>query len=48
MCTFNQALFKLVKAGRVTEKDALAKASNPQGLEMNLRGIFLSEGAIVG
>src|SRR5450432_548504 len=44
MCTFNQSLFNLVKAGRITEKEALAKASNPQALEMNFKGIFLNEG----
>ncbi len=44
MLNFNQALFNLVKAGKVTEKDALAKASNPQALEMNFKGIFLDEG----
>jgi twitching motility protein PilT len=44
MCTFNQSLFNLVKAGRVTEKEALLKASNPQALEMNFKGIFLNEG----
>ena len=49
MLTFNQSLFNLVKAGRVTEKEALAKASNPQALEMNFKGIFLNEGGrIVG
>ncbi len=49
MCTFNQSLFNLVKAGRVTEKEALLKASNPQALEMNFKGIFLNEGGrIVG
>ncbi len=48
MITFNQSLFNLVKSGRVTEKDALSKASNPQALEMNFKGIFLSEGRIVG
>jgi twitching motility protein PilT len=49
MCTFNQSLFNLVKAGKVTEKDALTKASNPQALEMNFKGIFLNEGGrIVG
>src|SRR5712675_1758113 len=30
MITFNQSLFNLVKAGRVAEKEALAKATNPQ------------------
>jgi twitching motility protein PilT len=49
MITFNQSLFNLVKAGRVSEKEALAKASNPQALEMNFKGIFLNEGGrIVG
>jgi twitching motility protein PilT len=44
MITFNQSLFNLVKSGRVTEKEALTKASNPQALEMNFKGIFLNEG----
>jgi twitching motility protein PilT len=44
MQTFNQALFNLVKEGKITEKEALSKASNPQALEMNFRGIFLDEG----
>ena len=49
MLTFNQSLFNLVKAKRITEKEALAKASNPQALEMNFKGIFLNEGGrIVG
>src|SRR5271154_4946177 len=49
MLTFNQSLFNLVKSGKVTEKEALAKASNPQALEMNFKGIFLNEGGrIVG
>lgn len=44
MINFNQALFNLVKLGKVTEKEALGKASNPQALEMNFKGIFLDEG----
>ena len=49
MITFNQCLFNLVKAGRITQKEAMAKASNPQALEMNFKGIFLNEGGrIVG
>jgi Tfp pilus assembly pilus retraction ATPase PilT len=44
MITFNQSLFNLVKSGRVSEREALAKASNPQALEMNFKGIFLNEG----
>jgi Tfp pilus assembly pilus retraction ATPase PilT len=44
MLTFNQSLFDLVKEGRVSEKEALSKATNPQALEMNFKGIFLDEG----
>ncbi len=44
MLNFNQALFQLVKDGKITEKEALAKATNAQALEMNFQGIFLSEG----
>src|SRR3954452_4795992 len=44
MINFNQALFNLVKAGKVSEQEALSKASNPQALEMNFKGIFLDEG----
>ncbi|MDB6015642.1 MAG: Twitching mobility protein [Pedosphaera sp.] len=44
MQNFNQALFQLVKDGKISEKDALAKATNAQALEMNFKGIFLDEG----
>jgi twitching motility protein PilT len=44
MITFNQALFELVKDNKVSQKEALAKATNPQALEMNFKGIFLDEG----
>jgi pilus retraction protein PilT len=44
MQNFNQALFKLVQEGKVSKQEALAKASNPQALEMNFKGIFLDEG----
>jgi len=44
MITFNQSLFNLVKDGKVSEKEALSKATNPQALEMNFKGIFLDEG----
>ncbi|NLH73808.1 MAG: PilT/PilU family type 4a pilus ATPase [Verrucomicrobia bacterium] len=43
MQTFNQALYQLVKQGKVSEKEALNKATNPQALEMNFKGIFLDE-----
>ena len=44
MINFNQSLFKLVQAGKVSKEEAMLKASNPQALEMNFKGIFLSEG----
>jgi twitching motility protein PilT len=44
MINFNQALFQLVRGGKVSEQEALSKASNPQALEMNFKGIFLDEG----
>jgi twitching motility protein PilT len=44
MLNFNQHLFQLVKDGKVSQKDALAKATNAQALEMNFQGIFLTEG----
>ena len=43
MQTFNQALLKLAKAKLITEAEALSKATNPDALKMNLRGIFLDE-----
>jgi twitching motility protein PilT len=44
MINFNQALFNLVKQGKISEQEALSKATNPQALEMNFKGIFLDEG----
>jgi twitching motility protein PilT len=44
MISFNQSLFQLVKDGKVSQKEALAKATNAQALEMNFQGIFLTEG----
>ncbi len=45
--TFNQDLYRLVKAGKVSKADALSASPNPSQLEMNLKGIFLSAGGIV-
>lgn len=44
MLSFNQSLFQLVKDNKITQREALSKASNPQALEMNFKGIFLDEG----
>ena len=43
MQNFNQSLLKLVKEKIISEEEALEKASNPAALEMNLKGIFLSQ-----
>jgi Tfp pilus assembly ATPase PilU len=43
MQSFNQGLFNLVKEGKITEKEGMAKATNPQSLEMMFKGIFLDE-----
>ncbi|MFP4540241.1 MAG: type IV pilus twitching motility protein PilT [Opitutales bacterium] len=45
--SFNQDLYRLVKAGRITKQTALSFSPNPKALEMNLKGIFLSAGGIV-
>jgi Tfp pilus assembly ATPase PilU len=44
MQNFNQALYKLVMEGKVSKEEAMLKATNPQTLEMNFKGIFLDEG----
>jgi len=44
MQDFNQALYNLVKEGKISQEEALSKASNPQALEMNFQGIFLTQG----
>ena len=45
MQSFNQALYDLVKANKVTREAALEKATNAQALEMLFQGIFLSSGS---
>jgi twitching motility protein PilT len=45
--TFNQDLYRLVKAGKITKESAMSNSPNPSQLEMNLKGIFLSSGGIV-
>ena len=44
MQSFNQAVYDMVKAGRITKEEALEKATNAQALEMMFQGIFLSSG----
>jgi twitching motility protein PilT len=45
MQNFNQALFDMVQAGKITREEALDKATNAQALEMMFQGIFLSTGS---
>jgi len=44
MQSFNQAIYKLIKSGMITEKEGMRTATNPESLRMNLQGIFLDEG----
>lgn len=41
--SFNNDLYRLIKSGRISKSDAMKHSPNPQALEMNLNGIFLSE-----
>jgi Tfp pilus assembly pilus retraction ATPase PilT len=45
MITYNNHLRDRVNDGLITEEKALELSDNPQALKMNLKGIFLSEGA---
>jgi twitching motility protein PilT len=45
MQTFNHSLLQLVNEGLITEEDALATATNPEALKMNLQGIELKSGS---
>ena len=43
MQTFNQAVYKLITNGTITEEEGLPRCGNPETLKMNLKGIFLDE-----
>ncbi len=45
MQDFNKAVLELFNAGRISKEEAMLKAGNPAALEMNLKGIFLSQGS---
>ncbi len=45
MQDFNKAVLELFNAGRITKEEAMAKAGNAAALEMNLKGIFLTQGS---
>ena len=46
--SFNADLYRLIKAGMISKEDGLAFSPNAKALEMNLKGIFLSTGGLVG
>jgi twitching motility protein PilT len=46
--SFNKDLYRLIKAGTISKVAGLDNSPNPKALEMNLKGIFLSAGGIVG
>jgi twitching motility protein PilT len=45
--TFNADLYRLIKAGLISQEVGLEASPNPKALSMNLKGIFLSQGGIV-
>ena len=47
MMSFNQCLLKLVNDSVITEETALDNATNPEQLQMNLKGIFLTTGSAI-
>ena len=42
MQSFDQSLLHLINEGAITEERAMDRATNPEGLKMNLQGIFLN------
>lgn len=46
--SFNADLYRLIRAGLISKQDGLAFSPNSSALEMNLKGIFLSTGGLVG
>lgn len=49
MIAFDRSLYDLIQKGIISKKEGLAYASNPEALQMNLRGIFLNtdKGSII-
>jgi len=43
MQTFDQAIYKLIKEGRLNETEGMEYATSPEKLKMNLQGIFLDD-----
>lgn len=47
MCDFNQSLYNRIKDGFITEETGISFSNNPEQLRMNLKGIFISDSAIL-
>lgn len=45
MQDFNKAVLELFNAGKISKEEAMSKAGNAAALEMNLKGIFLTQGS---
>jgi twitching motility protein PilT len=45
--TFNKDIYRLIRSGLISKQDGLKVSPNRKALEMNLKGIFLSQGGIV-
>ncbi len=45
MQDFNKAVLDLYNAGKISKEEAMLKAGNAAALEMNLKGIFLTQGS---
>ena len=43
MQTFDMAIYKLIKEGRMAEAEGMEYATNPDKLRMHLQGIFLDD-----
>lgn len=46
--SFNADLLRLIKSGMISRQDGLQRSPNPKALEMNLKGIFIQGGGVVG
>jgi twitching motility protein PilT len=46
--SFNKDLYRLIKAGQISKAVGLDASPNSSALDMNLKGIFISTGGIVG
>jgi twitching motility protein PilT len=46
MMDFNHSLYGLIQEGYIDREIALAHSPNPQALEANLQGVFVTTGAL--